>query len=99
MDYSPSHGVDISERFSVNVSKFKNVLYFHLRDKLKQKSFSLKKEDFIQLCKKREAILEAAKLLDDEKSLKKSKSKHRKPWARDWDGTTDSSSEDIESRY
>ena len=98
MDRSPT--LDVSERISVSVSHFKGVLYFHLRDKLKQKSLSLKKDDFMQLCKMREDLLAVGKKIEKrEKSSERPKNKsgferknRKASWARDWDAAPSSDS-------
>ena len=85
---------DVSQRISVNVSKFRGIMYFHISDKLKQKSVSLKKEDFLQLCKKRDVILDFAKKTVDQKieqKLPKKKHRSEKHYTHDWDDEEDES--------
>lgn len=101
MDRPPT--LDVSERISISVSQFKGILYFHIRDKLKQKSISLKRDDFAQLFKMREQLLQLGKKVEEQHSHrakmseKKNERRHRRKshWERGCDTSVGSSDSDA----
>ena len=87
---------DVSDQITVTVSKFRGIVYFHISDKSRNKFVSLKREDFLQMCRKREALLDFANKAANQKMAnnpsKKKKhtpEKSQKHRTRNWDDNDD----------